>query len=461
MTDQLTIFQEVTPTLKLNVPEVITKNISLGKTSDDKRKLVLSSNFLRLYGFDKSTRVEYTTHEKGGLTVTHNKRGSHKVYERSYSNRKNNPLEVQLDIRNQNLLNEAFSKYTERVHVTISNGMVNFQPCPNTSWTILNRVRKDPYHSLVAMSSGIDMHSISRSGFEIEGLIEYRPKEARDLTDLSETGTMTAMELAKPRFIMNEDITTLSQQRLASMIQKPISLFHISLQCDDFSNIKAKPLKQRSLSNLTTSMDYVYDCLRIVETSQPACFMLENVPGFITSEMGQLLITKLKRWGYHVEANILNANEYGGRSIRKRLYIVASIFPGYQFPSANIATSNQDIWETIKPHFKDCRDVSNTKTLQDGLATGRARIITKDSSFSPTVLKSQNRQAKDSIFIFHNNKYLFPNETILKAIQGFPDDIQLNSVSSTIASEIIGQSIDYPMHDTIVKSIKSHLQRWL
>lgn len=95
--------------------------------------------------------------------------------------------------------------------------------------------------------------------------------------------------------------------------------------------------------------------------------------------------------------------------------------------------------------------------MRKGLEGGRARIIRKESQAAPTVMKSQNRQAKDSVYIEHEGKYFLPNEALLRELNGFPEDFNLETVSSTIASEIIGQSIEYPMHHKILQQVHAHI----
>jgi DNA (cytosine-5)-methyltransferase 1 len=111
----------------------------------------------------------------------------------------------------------------------------------------------------------------------------------------------------------------------------------------------------------------------------------------------------------------------------------------------------------IDEHFEDCRDISHTATIYEGIKSGRARIIRPDSQFAPTVMKSQNRQTKDSVYFEKDGRYYIPSEALLRDLNGIPEDFNLETVSSTIASEIIGQSIEYPMHHSILKNVRNHI----
>jgi DNA (cytosine-5)-methyltransferase 1 len=308
------------------------------------------------------------------------------------------------------------------------------------------------------MSAGVDVHCLASAGFSIRAVLEYRPQERRDKQDLTETGALNILANSKPSLLFNQDISKVDWSGVQQSLNnyEPVSLLHISLQCDDFSNAKTSGLKQRSLDNLDTSADLVYDALRMTETVRPGIVMVENVQGFMGSESGDLLRTKLRKWGYHVHEAVLDARQHGGLTSRKRYYLVASVWPDFQMPQP--IEPRNDLWQVITQSLHECRDVSHTKTVHDGIAVGRDRIITKNSPFAPTVLKSQNRQAKDSIYIEHEGKYLMPSETLLRKLNSIPDSFDLQSCSQTISSEIVGQSIEYPMHHALSKAVYNHIR---
>lgn len=450
--------------LNFNVPSKITKELAVTRAGNGSRKVRISSNWLPLMGFESGDRhtVE-SIDDFGGLRLVHSDSaaGTQKVYSRSYRNRRNNPIESLIEIGSQSVLNASIPSYTERVHITLSSGEVLIRPLPNHTFSIRKALRDTcgQLQAMVAMTSGIDAHCMAECGFGIDSILEYRPPESRDKKDLSETGALNVLANVAPRILINEDISRVDwcmvKELMASGPQ--LACLHISLQCDEFSNVKAKSLKDRAVADLSTSRDLVYDALRMIETVRPATVMLEQVGGFGTSAEGQLMVIKLRRWGYHVTDAITAAPDFNGRTGRSRYYLIASIFPGFELPvSGRVRT--ESIWSGVQPYLDDCRDISHTKSLADGLATGRARILSRDSMVSPTLLKSQNRQAKDSVYIRHDDgRYLMPSEPLMRYLQGFPDSVNLDSVAAELASEIIGQSIDYPMHHELVKSLHDHI----
>lgn len=443
------------------VPEVITKELAIVRVGEN-RKVRLSTNFLPLIGFEAGKRhaVEVLP-GMDGLRLTFDANGPQKVYQRQYKTRRNSPFETVVEIGGQQILNSALPGYTERLHFTMRHGEILIRPLANQTFAIRRNLAKeaDPFTTMVAMTSGVDIRCLQDTGFSIQAVLEYRPAEARDNKDLTESGMLTVLANSKPRYVFNEDISTISWDRVRNVMQEApqIAVLHVSLACDDFTNVKSKSLKERSLQDLSTSADLVFDALRMVETIRPATVVLEQVPGFSTASEGNLFRTKLRKWGYHVTEGVFRADQFGGRTRRERMYLVASVFPGFVMPSPTGGRTTP-IWNEIAPFLETCRDVSSTKTLQDGLSTGRARLITPASLCSPTLLKSQLRQAKDSVFIaMPDGRYLFPSLDLLQYLNGIPADFDLNSVAGEQAAEQIGQSIDFPLHEAICKAVHTHI----
>src|SRR5690606_38796152 len=78
----------------------------------------------------------------------------------------------------------------------------------------------------------------------------------------------------------------------------------------------------------------------------------------------------------------------------------------------------------------------------------------------PTPVKSIARMAKDSIVLEPTDgTFLFPSEDLLKHLLGI-GEVDLNAVSATIATEVIGQSIDRPHHEMVMRAIRRHIFAW-
>jgi len=461
--NQLSLFEQATQPLnviaKAFVPDCFTKQLKIN-SHNGRRRIRLSSNILEMMGWGHNTRTSMNSLGiDKGIEILKDDSGTTKIYQRSYKRRVNNPFETQIDIQNQNLIDNSIYNYTEELHFDIQRNRILVTPLPNRTFNIRRNIRNaKELEAFVAMSSGVDLHSLAKTGFSISGLLEYRPNEKRDKVDYTETGALCAMGQSHISNVFNEDISKIRWDMVKRKLEgnQPVSFAHISLQCDDFSNVKAKSLKERSVKDLDTTIDLVYDGLRMIEEINPGVVLVENVEGFGNSMAGQLMAVKLRKWGYHVTEGMLTGKDYGGLTKRKRYYLVASVFPGFTFPEQS--HSIQTAWDMVQEELPNLRDVTANKSVQDGIKTKRIRLIKEGDAYSPTLLKSQNRMAKDSLYIEYNNRILFPNESLLRKLSGIPSDFNLNLVGETIGSEIIGQGIDYPMHDRIIESIYSHIQ---
>ena len=256
---------------------------------------------------------------------------------------------------------------------------------------------------------------------------------------------------------MNLDI-----ERIAKLCSKSnYTNATFSIQCDEFSNVKAKLLKDSALDDGTSSLDMVIDAINIVSKFNFPTVLVENVPNFFTSDAGKILMASLNRLGYKTYWDKFDARDYGGLTSRVRGYLFATMLPG-NFEMPKPTNKNETpIWELLNFDERiasgELRDITHTSSLQDGLKTGRARLLKRDSLFSPTVLKSQNRQAKDSLFIHDevNDKYYFTSNKLLSELMGI--EMDFDAVGGTIESEIIGQSIEVPLHEQLLDSINLHI----
>lgn len=453
--------------MNINIPEVATKQLQLQKCSAG-RKLVISTNLLKLFGFNENENVtEELIGENKGIRIalaTSSEQKQKKVYTRTYPSRKNNPIETMLDIRSQTLLNKAFPQDTEKVHIVFRQGEILITPITNKQAQAIKNFKKTDniLSTFLACSSGVDGKCLEDDGFTIEIILEYRPNEKRDKTDFTESGAINAISNISAKYLINEDIMNLDLEKIAEMTsQSNMTFGHFSIQCDDFSQAKAKSLKESSVEDTSSTLDMVLDVLNIVSKFRFPTLLLENVRGFSTSDIGAMTRVRLQRLGYKVYDGIYDARDFGGMTSRVRNYLFATMLPAKFIPPEQIERNTKPFWdEIIEPLLvKDVlRDITHTKSYQDGLTTKRARLITRESVFSPSFLKSQMRQAKDSVYIYDEvrGKAYFPTNELTASLMGIKN-MNFDSVSKTIESEIIGQSVEVPLHAAILKSVKEHI----
>ena len=456
--------------VQVNVPDIATKQLRF-RHSGARRILTISSNLLAIFGFEKGNAViERSMGRNKGIVIERvqddlvdGTARIKRVYGRIYKHRRNNPFEHLLEVSSQKLIDESFGAGCTRVHVTFSPGRIIVTPLATLSERALaNAARADPDSVFAALTSGVDLASMREEGFCVSAILEWRPQEARDKQDLTETGALTALANSGPvHALFNEDVTACCLDRIGEiMADTPVMLFHASPQCDDHSTLKSAALKARDTENGTSSADMILDLLNIIERIAPPIILFENVPGMISSPAYEIASLRLKRWGYRQHEHVGDARDHGGLTSRRRAYVVFSQLDEDLVFDAPSRDPQRDIWSMIAQDLDTCRDVSGSRSLQRGKACGRLRSVKPGARSLPTPIKSQSRMAKDSIVIEpEDGKFLFPTETLLKRFLGI-EKVDLSTVSATLASEIIGQSIDRPHHAMVLRAIRDHIARW-
>lgn len=450
---------------RFHTPEVVTKQLKMNAVGD-RHKVRLSSNFLPLMGFMPDSRMTVRELKDGGFRVSSDPNGDHKVHLRRYRRgRSNNPLEAVVEFASQKLIGQTFPPGTERFQIQMRQNQLLFKPLPNRAFNIRQRFSgKNPLKTLVALTGGIDIHCLEQLGFTTEMVVEHRPEEARDRSQgrsLQEVHALSALRNGRPRVLVNEDIYQLDPAVLRQLMDEgdPISVAHFSVGCDDFSNLKSASLKKRSVDDMTTMVDMIHPVLNQISALEAPVVTIENVRGFQSSGAGTILQSMLRRWGYHLTPMVLNARDYGGIQNRERFYLVASLFPGFT-PPAPEERNSESIWHIIKSHLHECRDVSESKTVQNRGKVGRnvPPLLTPDSTYCPTITKSQGRGVRDAVYIEHEGRILAPSEGLLKKLMSIPENLDLGWMAQEQAIETLGQSLDYAMHHRLMEAVKTHVE---
>lgn len=453
------------PAVRLNIPSVLTKELRLQRNATSGERWVrLSSNLLDGFGFGPNSRLTRSLAVHGqGFTLAADPRGATKVYQRVYNQRRNRPCETVIDLKVQSFLDQALLPWTEAVHFTIKPGIIVARPQAPRAFHISRKLKAapSPFDAFFAMSSGIDQSCFARLGFNPRYLVEWRPNERRDSSDLTETGILTSLANNAPEVVFNENIYTLDMGRVRAELadRPPVGLMHLGLQCDDHSCVKRSMHKELHVADLSTTVDMVYPALRLIEEGQPGVVVVENVPNFAKSGACELLTLTLRRWGYNVSTAVLNAPDFGGHTTRTRFYLIASIWPGFEFPTPT-GPAKQTAYEAIAHTLASSRDVTDLKTTRDGVSSSRIVFVTPEAACAPTTMKSQSHQPKDGTYIkAPNGRILWPTEEALRILNGIPADFDLNAVAEGIAVEQIGQGIEFPLHHAVGAAVYRHVRQ--
>lgn len=90
--------------------------------------------------------------------------------------------------------------------------------------------------------------------------------------------------------------------------------------CQGFSNLgKVSPRQEHA--DLNKLWRYYF---RVVEWVQPAAFLVENVPEFLSSPEFQEMLRKAHKLGYSTDHGVLNAADFGVPQMRRRGFLIGS-----------------------------------------------------------------------------------------------------------------------------------------
>lgn len=452
-----------------HAPDLVTKNLKLNAVKGRKRVRV-SSNFLPLVcGFGPEDRLAAVPSFDGGFNLIKSDSGPYKVHTRRYPRaRSNNPFETVIELSTTELI-RSLGGATERFRVEMrKSGEMKIRPLPNRAFGIIQRYKNtpNPLTAMVALTGGIDAHCMSKLGFKPEVIVEWRPPEARDYTggrfrDLSEVHALSAARNVQPRAILNEDLYQLDPVKLREVCDEKdgIVCAHYSLCCQDFSTLKSAEDKAASISTKNdTTIDQVYVALRQIEECRFPVVVVENVAPFERSQAGQIFMSMLRRFGYHLTPMKLQALDHGGIQGRKRFYLVASVFPGGIKEPEPIPRNPTSIWPIVEKHLSDCRDVTHASFVKKRSTSNRqVPMITRESTSCSTIIKSQSRGVKDSLLISDGDRVLAPSEGLIRELMSIDPSFDVSWCAAEQAIETLGQSVDGALHESVMQSVKDHI----
>lgn len=203
----------------------------------------------------------------------------------------------------------------------------------------------------------------------------------------------------------------------------------------------------------------VVSALIIINKTNPACILFENVPGYEGSASAAILRNQLRDLGYQTEERILNGKEWGAIENRDRWCMVA-VSEGIEFkfdqlmPPKSVPRQLGDILEPVALDDPMWSPMEGLKAKQErDIADGKGfRMQTYDATAESigTIGKGymKNRSTEPKVVHPENPellRLLTPGEhAAAKSIPGHLVD----GLSSTVAHEVLGQSIVYsPFRD--------------
>lgn len=224
-----------------------------------------------------------------------------------------------------------------------------------------------------------------------------------------------------------------------------VDLYCASPPCQSFSHAK-RTARQDS--------DLCFECVDVIAHVRPKYYVLENVPRFLTSDVGRDLLEELRAIrGYRVYARVLNTLDYGLPQSRKRAFIVGTrMRRGFEWPPPARRT---------KP-LRSCIDRTNTRRgTSKSMTPAYRRRLPKRSVFvdfnfrATTDFPNSDRVApclltKSGLWNVPMHRFATPKEWL--CLQGFPKTFK-QVVSDAQLKRQVGNSVSVDVLVAVFRSL--------
>ena len=255
-----------------------------------------------------------------------------------------------------------------------------------------------------------------------------------------------------------------------------VDLLTLGVPCEPFSQKRRNDggAEKRKTSGPADHelADMSFWALMVVDATNPRTAIIENVPAYVESEIGQITMTALRRMGYpHVEHRIIAGTEYGALTTRKRAVIVAAteaiVWPEIQPNTRTLA-------EVLLPaDHTDCQWFHTSDPSKNWLFSHWATQTAKGNGFASQQLTPETpavqaiskryfagqgdapvvkdiRPGREGWF-----RWLTLGE--VKAIMGLPVGYDLGE-TKTFAGEVMGQGVLVDVFAKIIRSVAPRVE---
>lgn len=157
--------------------------------------------------------------------------------------------------------------------------------------------------------------------------------------------------------------------------------------CTSHSNLGRAKKSLGGKPELGDSGDLFLPVLSLIHQRMPAAVVLENVPSFGTSLAGELVVSHLKRIGYHVETTVLEPNrDWGEIEDRRRWLLVAALDRPFQLRvPGNPSTEPLSTFLDPPDEARDRADAERIAVTVSGLRAHNVRHSELGHGFGFTV----------------------------------------------------------------------------
>jgi len=266
-------------------------------------RIWIEGKFLEQAGFEPGRKVK-TTYGNNEIVITLDSSGDHRVTPGRKAGRY--PI---LDYCNNNI--RSAIQQASKVEVKTSFGRIVITP----AYTEVKRATRKADGSMGSVFSGGGLldEAASQAGYRSKFALEINPDYA-DIWQSNHAGHMFC--------------GCISQFNLRQLPQ--VDLLTMGIPCEPFSQKRRQAGNQKR--EITGPVDHdladmSFWAMLVVDQCNPRTVLIENVPAYVESEIGQVTMSILSRMGYNVDHQIISGMEFGALTTRKRAVIVATNGP--------------------------------------------------------------------------------------------------------------------------------------
>lgn len=216
-----------------------------------------------------------------------------------------------------------------------------------------------------------------------------------------------------------------------------------------------------------------FDLMRVAKAKKPRFMLLENVKNLVSHDKGNtflVMLNELKKLGYFVKYQVLNACEYGNTpQNRERIYIVAfrkkNDYLNFNFPDpvkltkkiSDIVNFDEKVDERYY-YRKNCSFyddlIANVKNPNTLYQWRRKYVRENKNNLCPTLTANMGTGGHNVPLVLtkHGVRKLTPKECFM--FQGFPDSFNLPDIANSHLYKQAGNSVCVEVVKRICEQIK-------
>lgn len=366
-----------------------------------------------------------------------------------------------------NFINESFGKQVQKLKVTISHDQIEISM---HQWD-MNQIQRETHFfnnisqtkistATLCAGGGISTAAL-HEGLECSGL----KSSCNFIIDIEGKYLQSAINnVVSPETKIFEGALEEIDENL-----EYVDILNISLPCTGHSKSgKAKnKIKSAEEHNSATA---IIGCLNIIDNVNPTIIINENVPEFKNSASYYLFIKFLRQRGYSIEERILDQDNAGTLEKRRRHFIFAisnTVYKNFSFSYLQKQPKKYSLIEEIiefvpedDDSWKEYSYLDKKERRDKEAGKGFSRqLLTGAETSCGTIGKGYFKARSTEPFLSSATKKGFsrlflPSEHA--RLKGIPTNL-IKNLSNTVAHEILGQSVLYPIFVSIGKLIGNNI----